>query len=185
MTEKWPRTKTRRNLSVHVSHFQTKGRRVSRALAKCLSPLRTVTRVKDTIPTIPPPSPPPPVLFFFSQAGERKEGESLSAWRKCRHGVSVKSLLLTRAFLNARSFRTADLNINTPAEFRSHCDAQLTPHRTKLPFQSRRDPRSTADIESAHNSKWVHHCLLLIFFYLNVLNNELLLSLLLLFLFSF
>ncbi|CAM4531205.1 unnamed protein product [Leuciscus chuanchicus] len=41
---------------------------------------------------------------------ERKEGKSLSAWRKCRHSISALTLL-TRRFLNMRSFWTADLNI--------------------------------------------------------------------------
>ena len=40
----------------------------------------------------------------------RERRAALSPWRKCRHGGSALTLL-TRQFLNMRSFWTADLNI--------------------------------------------------------------------------
>lgn len=69
---------------------------------------------------------------------ERKEGKSLSAWRKCRHSISALTLL-TRRFLNMRSFWTADLNITVP--------------RTASP------PHIHKSFSSTYNSrKWPHHC---------------------------
>lgn len=51
------------------------------------------------------------MLYCLSFPGEeRKEGKSLSAWRKCCHSISALTLLTCR-FLNMRSFWTADLNI--------------------------------------------------------------------------
>ncbi|KAL7854815.1 hypothetical protein SRHO_G00170050 [Serrasalmus rhombeus] len=53
-----------------------------------------------------------PLQHYFPRQRKRKEGKSLSAGRKCCHGVSVATLL-TLPFLNVRSFWTADLNIST------------------------------------------------------------------------